>query len=100
MFDKNNIPQELHILITLVETWGISVDYDREEKVESATDSEILELTKIGEELSNNTVFIDWLYDQDSFSDMISSEYAAYTNFTMAIDSANFEAKKRKLVRE
>ncbi len=58
MFDKNNIPQELHVLITLVETWGISDDFDREEKVESASNSDILELTEIGEKLSDNKVFL------------------------------------------
>jgi hypothetical protein len=95
--DKQIVPRELQMYIDYAEKWGIGDDFDRGNKVKNSADSDLEKLIKIGDELAENETFNDWLYGSESNSLNPSKEYIAFTNLTMAIDSARDEWKKRKL---
>jgi hypothetical protein len=96
ILDKKNIPEKLHYLIPYAEECGIGDDCYREEKVEKANDSEIIELVTIGNEIDDDILY-KWLAGDEAKSLKPTLEYVAYTCLTMAIDSSRFEMKKRGL---
>jgi hypothetical protein len=92
--DKKRIPKALHHLIPVVEEWGITDDYDREEKLSKATDAELRALISSIDDVSDADLF-GWLEGPESSSPMPSDEYARFTCLTMAIDSAKVKLEKK-----
>lgn len=84
---KDNIPEGLEPLIPLVKKWGLGDDYCRENKVALASTLELEELIKCLERIDEDKLFT-WLTGPAADNDPLSQEYVAFTNFTMAIDSA------------
>jgi hypothetical protein len=92
-----NIPESLHKYIALAQEWGIGDDYEREEKVNSATDSEILELCTVSELLDQNNDFYAWLYEDLDSEKTMQSGYILFTNLTLAMDLAILQKTERGL---
>jgi len=95
--DKEQVPESVQGYIEMASTWGIGDDYEREQKIQSATDSQILELCDIGDFLADDQLFNDWLFGANSMSSEPNFEYVVFTNFTMTIDSARMAKSKRKI---
>lgn len=94
LLDLTKVPPTLHCLIPLAMEWGISDDYDREEKVSQATTAELRALVSSIDNISDEDLY-GWLEGPESYSDTPSNEYVVFTCFTIAIDSAKVKMKKR-----
>ena len=94
-FRTADVPPPLHHLIPVATKWGIADDYEREEKVASATEHELERLIHSIDDVSDDDLF-GWLEGDESFSATPSDAYAAFTCMTMAIDSAKLELRKRR----
>jgi hypothetical protein len=93
---QNNVPQSLIKLVPLVERFGIGDDYAREQLI-SRTSTE--ELVLLISSFSTETDNLDsWLYVSDSDSAESTPEYVAFTNCTMAVDSARLILESRGVV--
>lgn len=93
----DKIPESVHIFIANAIEWGIGDDYEREQKIKNATDTEILELCRIGDFLADDQGFNDWLFGDISIGFDPDLEYVIFTNLTMAIDSARLARDIRKI---
>jgi hypothetical protein len=93
LLDKNRIPQSLHHLIPIAEQWGINDDYEREEKLSLATETELRVLVSSIDDVSDDDLY-GWLEGPEASSPMPSDEYASFTCLTMSIDSAKIKLKK------
>jgi hypothetical protein len=92
--DPKRIPSALIPLIPMVEKWGIGDDYDREAAVSKASTAELEALIQSIDETSDEDLY-GWLAGPESRDPRPSQEYVAFTNFTMAIDSARVRLKRR-----
>ena len=95
ILDKKKIPETLHGFVDLAVHWGVGDDFEREKLVESASDSDILDLCIQGDILFDNEELNSWLYESVTPEVGSTLEYVTYTNLTMAVDSARFERKRR-----
>ena len=93
MMDTNNIPNELHHLIEMVEEWGINDDGFRDEYIEnSSTDKLIAFVESLKEE--DLILMNDYLSDNKEI-EKSSDEYINYTCFLMAYDYSKAVIKSR-----
>ena len=92
--NHENIPQAVSTLLPIVLRWGINDDYTREKEINSASTEDLLNLVKSLESIDYNILY-EWLEGPESFKSSPSIEYVAFTNYTMAIDSAKIKLKKR-----
>lgn len=93
---EENVPANCSLLFPLVKKWGIGDDYEREQKVATATDEELIELVmSLEDERVDSQRLFDWLEGEESYNLNPSTEYVAFTCFTMARDSAKTKLKQR-----
>lgn len=86
--DPNQVPQELHILLPLVEKFAVSDDGARLDLLENATEEEKKQLASILNEYED--ALDDWLGGPEAEGPEFSAEYIAFTQLRMAADE--FEA--------
>ncbi len=92
--DSSKVPHAVIPLFPFVDEWGIDDDYDREIKVSAATNEELHGLLTSLDQIDEDVLY-EWLEGPESYNANLSREYVAFTCFTMAIDSAKVQLKKR-----
>ncbi len=85
-----NVPRSLHVLIPIVEKWGIGDDYEREHLISTASLEELKKLVECYNLIDENDLW-SWLAGDESFGDKPTFEYLAFTNMTMAVESAKLK---------
>ena len=95
--DHSKIPRALVPLVPVAAKWGMGDDYERESSIQRASPEELNRLVHSIDGIRDDDLF-GWLGREESFNSNPTEEYVAFTNLTMAIDSAKLELKKRNRV--
>lgn len=93
--DPSNVPSELAPLLPWAEEWGIGDDVYRNDKVVSASNSQLEALVRSIDGIRDEDL-IGWLAGPASYDPKPSAEYIAITCLTMAIDYAEAILRKRQ----
>lgn len=91
--NQKNVPSELHSAIQLAEKWGIGDDYEREQAIVNASRNELEELAHSLDDVDDGAL-VGWLTGKESKQEPLSQEYLAFTNLTMAVQSAKIKIKR------
>ena len=90
--NPDNVPPVLRTAIPFAEKWGIGDDYERENLIAEASPTEWRKIVASLDDV-DNSVLAQWLL-QKSKEQPLSKEFLAFTNLTMAVDSARLKLKR------
>jgi hypothetical protein len=91
--DPTRIPDEIVSLIPIAEKWGIGDDFEREAALREASRSELEALAHSTDSIDEDDLY-KWLAGPESFDPSPSDEYIAFSNLSMAIDSARLKLSR------
>ena len=86
LINPKNVPQNLQMLIPLVELWGVSDDSYREQLVNEAPKKALNDFTKAIEQFEDE--LDEWLAGDEADSERYTHEYISFSAMRMASDFA------------
>ena len=91
--NKENIPENLHSIIPIVDKYGIGDDIEREKVINEQSKEQLVEIVR--QLIIKEIDLQKWLFGPEMERTPSTAEYVSFTNFIMAIDSAKIKLDKK-----